>query len=152
MVLVTGLTKHIYLYMYIYLYFVCIHVYNVYKPVQTYIVWVWIHILIPIPIYMTYTYRTDGARGCWDKLGLGLEQDQPADSASMTCGHFMISGYGNGLQVEIKAREGWGLYRQGCPKGTVLTRGLVLSGYLDLFRVNIWAIPKVKVQVMRTKG
>lgn len=52
---------------------------------------------------MTYTYTTEFH---WAKLGLGLEQDQPAGSASMTCGHFMISGYGSGFQVEISSREG----------------------------------------------
>lgn len=70
---------------------------------------------------MTYTYTTVGARARWAKRELGSEQDQPAGSANMICGHFMISGYGNGLQIEIKAREGWDLYKKECPKGTVLT-------------------------------
>lgn len=87
---------------------------------------------------MTYTHtRQEVPRAKLGQAGLGLEQDQPAGSASMTCAQFMISGYGNGLWFEIRIREGRGLYVQTCPKGTVLTQELLPHDNSDLFRLNM---------------
>lgn len=137
---------YIYVYIYIHIY-TCILIYFcVFWCVFVYMCTICIHLQIYMGMYF-YTYsstylcdiytRQEVERAKPGQTGLGLEQDQPATSASMNCAQFMISDCGNSLWFEIKTREGRGMYRQICPKGTVLTQGPLPNGSSDLFRVNM---------------